>query len=78
MRDSSPAIRTSASTQTWSGSVFSGRATQILQGQLSRSTQTVHLGSKAWHDKHSRTEEQRTIEVDHRQRVPFTEPVLLA
>src|SRR6267142_4197819 len=36
VRDSSPAIRTSASTQTSNGSVFSGRATQILRGQLSK------------------------------------------
>jgi hypothetical protein len=75
---SKPAIRTSASTQTVSGSVFSGRATQILQGQLSRSTQTFHLGGQPWHDEHSRTEEHRPVEVHHRQGVSFGEPILLA
>src|SRR5262249_30559847 len=78
VRDSRPAIRTSASIQTGNGSVFSGRATQILQGQLSRSTQTFHLGSEPRHDEHSRTEEHRSVEIDDRQRVSFTEPILLA
>jgi hypothetical protein len=43
VRDSRPAIRTSASTQTGNASVFSGWATQIPQGQFSRPTQTLHL-----------------------------------
>jgi hypothetical protein len=50
VRDSSPAIRTSASTQTGNGSVFSGWATQILQGQLSGATQAFHFGGEARHD----------------------------
>jgi hypothetical protein len=63
VRDSSPAIRTSASTQTSTDSVFSGRATQILQGKLSRSTQTFHLGREPWDDEQPRTEEYCSIEV---------------
>lgn len=58
-----------------SGSVLSGRATQILQGQFPPSTQTFHFGSEPWHDKHSRTEEHCTIEDDYRQRVSFAEPI---
>src|SRR5207253_4380320 len=78
VRDSRPAIRTSASRQTGNGSVFAGRATQILQGQLSGSAQTFHLGSEPWHDEHSRAEEHRSIEVDDRQGVSLAEPILLA
>ena len=78
VRDSSPAIRTSASTQTANGSVFSGRATQVLQGQLSGSTEAFHFGGKPRYDEHSGTEEHRAIEVDDRQGIPFTQPILLA
>jgi hypothetical protein len=75
---SKPAIRTSASTQTVSGSVFSGRATQILQGLLSRPAQTLHFSSEPWDDQQARAEPHRPIEVDHCQRASFTEPILLA
>jgi len=59
-------------------SVLSARATQILQRQLSRSTQTLHFGSKPRDGEQSRTEKNCAIEVDHRQGVSFPEPVLLA
>jgi len=78
VRDNSPAIRTSASTQTGNGSVFSGRTTQILQGQLSRSTEALHLGGEPWYDEDAWTEKHRSIEVDDRQRVSLAEPILLA
>src|SRR5262245_29054590 len=77
-RASSPAISTSATTQTSTDSVVAGRATQILQGKLSRSTQTFHLGREPWDDEQPRTEKYCSIEVDHRQGVALTEPVLLA
>jgi hypothetical protein len=78
VRDSRPAIRTSASTQTGSGSLFPSRATQILQGQLSRSTQALHLGGEPWHDEHARAEKHRSIQVDHGQGISFAEPILLS
>jgi hypothetical protein len=71
-------IGTSASTQTGNGSVFSGRATQILQGQLSRSTEAFQFGGEPRHGEDSRTEEQRSIEVDERQRISLAEPIFLA
>jgi hypothetical protein len=43
-------FRTSASTQTANGSVFSGRATQILQGQFSGSTEAFHFGGEPRYD----------------------------
>jgi hypothetical protein len=64
VRDSSPAIRTSASTPMESGSLLSGRATQILQGGFPALDADVPSRQQAWHDKHSRTEEHCTIEVD--------------
>jgi hypothetical protein len=67
-----------STTQTGNGSVFSGRATQILHGQLSRSTKAFHFGGEPRHDEHSRTEEHRSIEVDDRQRISLTEPIFLA
>jgi hypothetical protein len=71
-------LRTSASTQTGNGSVFSGWPTQILQGQPSRSAQTLHFNGEPRHDQHARTEQHRSIEVDQGQGVSFTEPILLA
>ncbi len=65
-------------TQTGNGSVFSGRATQILQGELSRSTQAFHLGGEPWHEEHPGTEQHRSIEVNHCQGVSFAEPIFLA
>ena len=67
-----------ATTQTSTDSVFSGRATQILQGNLSRPTQPLHLGREPWDDEQPRTEEYCSIEVNHRQGVSHTQPVLLA
>jgi hypothetical protein len=58
------AIRTSASRQTGTGSVFSGWATQILQGQLWHPAKPLHLGGKPRYNEEPRTEEQRAVEVD--------------
>jgi len=52
----------------------SGRATQILQGQLSRSTQPFHLRGQPWHDERSGTEKHGFTEVDHRQGLSLSEP----
>ena len=68
-RDRNAAIRTSASGETGTGPVFSGRATQIFQGQLSHLAKPLHLGSKPRHDEEPRTEEHRAVKVDDRQRV---------
>src|SRR5918996_1802179 len=38
----------------------------------------LHFSSEAWHAEHSRAEQYRSIEVDQRQGISFTEPVLLA
>jgi hypothetical protein len=54
--DSSKSVRTSASTQTANGSVLSGWATQILQGQLSRSAQTLRFSSEPRHYRQARAE----------------------
>lgn len=70
-RDSSPTIR-SASTQIASGSVLSGWATQILQGQLSGATQAFHFGGEARNDEDPGAEEHRSTEIDDRQGISFT------
>ena len=44
-----PAIRTSASTQTDNGSIFPSWATQILQREFARSTETLQLGGEPRH-----------------------------
>ena len=64
--------------QTGNGSVFPGRATQILQGKLSRAAQAFHLGSEPWYDEQPRTKEHCSVEVNNCQRVPFAEPILLS
>jgi hypothetical protein len=46
--------------------------------QLSRSTQSLHLGHEPRHNQHSRTEEAGPIEVDDRQRISLAEPIFLA
>jgi hypothetical protein len=55
-RNSSESVRTSASTQTANGSVLSGWATQILQGELSRSARTLHFSSEPRHYQQARAE----------------------
>jgi len=77
-REKRSAIRTSASRQTETGSVFAVRTTQLFQRELSPPAQPLHLDGQARHEKQSLAEEHRPIEIDDSQRISLVEAILLA
>ena len=69
-------MRTSASRQTATGSVFPVGPTKIFQRQLPGPSETLHLRGKPWHDQKPRAEQHRAVQVHQREWIPLVEAVL--